>query len=257
MTEPGGTARAGSWLSLLSTAVLGALAWMWMDSGHAASLHVSPIRIEMSPTQSAASVTLTNVGSTPVGLRIRTYVWSQVEGRDALEETAGLAVSPATATVAPGASQTFRVSRPGATAIGNELSYRLIIEELPRPVEERVAQGVTMVLRISIPLFVADESSAAELSWRLGRDERGPYVDVVNSGGRHARLRELTLWPEGGEPLALGEGSSGYVLAGSRMRFDFPADGAYAPDLAPGELVTLTARSHDLEIRETLRVEAP
>jgi fimbrial chaperone protein len=165
-------------------------------------------------------------------------------------------VSPPAARIAPGASYTVRVARMTAAPIDRELSYRVFIDELPKPADPRaLGQGVSMVLRKSLPVFVVDPKAFARLSWKVWQDDEGVHAEADNAGRRHAKIAGLTVHAENGPTLVFGEGLNGYVLAGQHKRFDLKQ----APDaarLAPGSSVELTAKDSGQAIQERLRVDS-
>lgn len=238
-------------LLALALGLLGALA----EPANAASLRISPIGIDMASSEHAASMTLVNTGTDPVNLQLRIFKWTQVDGEEVLSPTTDMLVSPPATTIPPGASYTVRVARESNAFAQNELSYRLFIDELPKPVDPRtLGQGVSMVLRTSLPIFVVDPKAFAKLSWRVWQDADGLHAEATNIGRRHAKIIGLTVQPEGGAPLVFGAGLDGYVLAGSHKRFDLKM-GPKAKSLADGTSVKLTARDGSQAIEESLHVE--
>lgn len=224
-------------------------------SAQAASLRISPIGLDLPATMRAGSISLNNVSTEPVNLQLRVFRWSQTDDGDVLAPATDLLVTPPAATIPPGASYTVRVARTAATPADGELSYRLLIDELPTPVDPRsVNQGVAMVLRSSLPVFFADKDAVAQLNWRLWRDDAGLHAEVANTGKRHANLAELTVHALSGAALAFGNGRNGYVLAGARRRFDLPFSASST--LAVGDPVRLTGRNGRMKIEETVHVQA-
>ncbi|QJU56995.1 molecular chaperone [Sphingomonas sp. AP4-R1] len=228
----------------------------------AASLRISPVGIDIPAKQRAASITLVNTDSEPVSLQIRIFKWSQTNGEDKLDETSDMLVSPPAATVPPGASYTVRVARPAVMPVQGEQSYRIFIDELPKPIDPRtVGQGVAMVLRTSMPVFVVDPKAIARLAWTVWRDRNGLHAEVLNTGQRHAKIAALTIAPADGKPIVFGSGLNGYVLAGTTKRFDFklprPADKA-EPEAsalpAIGSTVALSAKNDGTDIKESVVV---
>lgn len=223
----------------------------------AASLRISPIGIDMLSTERSAAITIANTDAEPVSLQIRLYKWSQVDGEEVLDPATDMIASPPSVTVPANASYTIRVARPAATPIDRELSYRLLIDELPKPADPRTAgQGVRMVLRTSMPVFVADKSAMAELGWAVWQDSAGVYARAINTGRRHAKIAGLTLTTASGATVSFGAGLNGYVLAGATKRFDLKTGSALQlpPALATGSTVTLTARNDALDVRTTVTV---
>lgn len=243
-----------SWI-VASTLMICLLWMLGSNVAYAASLRISPVSLDLPSTQRAASISLVNTSSEPVNLQLRVFKWSQTQGKDVLDPTTDLLVSPPAATIPPGASYTVRVARPTAAPVVDEMTYRLLIDELPKPVDPRtVDQGVAMVLRTSIPVFIVDKSAVAQLAWQLWRDSDGLHAEVANTGNRHAKIIGLAVNTSTGKLLSFGSGLNGYVLPGSRKRFDLAAKAARV--LVDGEQVTLTGRDQRLPIKEVLRVQA-
>ena len=242
--------------SLLPLALALGLFTALAQPAEAASLRISPIGVDMSAGERAASMTLVNTGADSVNLQLRIFKWTQVNGEEVLEPATDMLVSPPATTIPAGASYTVRVARESNAAVQNELSYRVFIDELPKPVDPRtVGQGVSMVLRTSLPVFVVDPKAFAKLSWKVWQDASGLHADATNSGQRHAKITGLTVRPDGGVPLVFGAGLNGYVLSGSHKRFDLKLD-SKAKSLAPGTGVKLTAQDGSMPVEESLHVES-
>ena len=82
-------------------------------------------------------------------------------------------------------------------------------------------------MRYSIPLFLygtpaATPSGAPRLSFRAVTEGDRRYVEIANTGGRHARITDLRAGPAGRD-LSLRAGLAGYVLAGATVRWAVPA----------------------------------
>lgn len=242
--------------SLLPLALALGLFGAFAQPAEAASLRISPIGVDMSAGERAASMTLVNTGADPVNLQLRIFKWTQLNGDEVLEPATDMLVSPPATTIPPGASYTVRVARESNAPVQNELSYRVFIDELPKPVDPRtLGEGVSMVLRTSLPVFVVDPKAFPKLSWKVWQDASGLHADATNSGQRHAKITGLTVRPDGGAPLVFGNGLNGYVLAGSHKRFDLKLDPKTKP-LAPGTVVKLTAQDDNMPVEEGLHVES-
>lgn len=239
----------------LAASILGLLA-AFASPADAASLRISPIGLDIPAGEHAASMTLVNTGAEPVNLQLRVFRWTQANGEDVLDPSTDMLVSPPAATIAPGASYTVRVARTTAAPVAAEQSYRVFVDELPKPVDPgTIGQGVSMVLRTSLPVFVVDPKAFAQLSWKVWQDGDGLHAEASNSGLRHAKITGLTVKPENGAAFVFGEGLNGYVLAGSHKRFDLKLD-AKAARPAAGTSVQLTAQDGGQAIQESLHVES-
>ena len=100
----------------------------------AASLGVSPVRVTLSESQSMGSLTVRNDGTEPASLQMEMLNWSQAEGQDVLMPTRELLANPPIFTVPAGGSQLVRVGLRRAPDGQRELTYRLVLQELPPPI---------------------------------------------------------------------------------------------------------------------------
>jgi fimbrial chaperone protein len=242
--------------SLISLAFAACLPFsMFADSAWAAKLRISPIGLHLTATERAGAITIVNTDERPVNLQLRIYAWSELEdGQEQLDKTADMIVSPPAITVPAGASYTIRIARPVVTPVNGELAYRLLIDELPQPDDPRtLGQGVKMVLRNSLPVFVTDAKAMADLKWTVWQDEAGVHVRAQNQGKRHAKIVDLMIQTAAGRSLSFGEGLNGYVLGGATRIFTAPARGTGAA-LRDGDSISLVARNDALDVKTTIVV---
>lgn len=201
----------------------------------ASGLQVAPTGIEFLPSSSPAQgLWLTNTGDQPLHAQVRVFHWTQADGKDVLTRTQALAASPPMLTLAPGAQQMVRVIRLGAQNASSEDAYRLLVDELPQP-DQQKQTGVRYVLRYSIPVFIEPANPldaatiAASLRWSLAREGTGIALQVQNTGPVHAQLSDVSLLPPGGAPIAVSAGLLGYVLPGMTMRWPLKIPAAQLP----------------------------
>ena len=184
----------------------------------AASLGISPVRVELSPAAPTAALTLRNGGDEPTVVQVRALAWSQQGGEDVYEPTSEIIVSPPIFTVAGNSAQVVRVGLRRAPDPRRELSYRIYLQEVPGPPQPGVT-GLQLALRIGVPVFVKPVQPAkAMLNWRIGREAGGALrVVATNPGEMHVQLTGIKLFSAGAEPdapvLASHE-SGGYLLPG-------------------------------------------
>lgn len=214
--------RLSTWAVVACAALLAACA-----PAYAASLQVSPTSVTLQAERNADGLTLRNTGTTTLHAQVRVYRWTQHDGDDRLEPTRDIAASPPMVELAPGAQQLVRVIRLTAPPTAAESAYRLIVDELPlESTGEAARPGLQFVLRYSVPVFLmpagADEV-APVLRVRVGRDSEGPFIEIDNSGQRHAQVADLAYVDAGGGRHAVAPGLSGYVLPGARKRWPLPS----------------------------------
>lgn len=201
----------------------------------ASGLQVAPTGLEFLPSASPAQgLWLTNTGDQPLHAQVRVFHWTQTDGKDVLTPTQALAASPPMLTLAPGAQQMVRVIRLGAQNVASEDAYRLLVDELPQPAQQKQT-GVRYVLRYSIPVFIKPASLpdaatiAASLRWSLVREAAGIALQMQNTGPVHAQLSDVSLLPPGGAPVTVSAGLLGYVLPGMTMRWSLKVPASRLP----------------------------
>ena len=203
-------------LALLSTALIAAL-----PTAHAASLQVSPVILNFQPGQPALGLTLRNSGDASLTGQVRVFAWSQNGKDDVLEPVQALVASPPMVVIPQQGEQLVRVVRVNRQPADHELTYRLLIDELPPPpgagTPGEVSGGVNFRLRYSIPVFVPMAGAPGEpkLAWSLRQHDGAWYLAAANQGATHAQLSSVKLLGAGGESFEVSAGLLGYALAGS------------------------------------------
>lgn len=195
----------------------------------ASGLQVSPIGLRLLSKAQADALWLTNTGSDPLHAQVRVFHWSQVDGKDVLEPSRDLVVSPPMVTIAPGDRQMVRVIRQVPPPTGNEASYRVVVDELPIDAGDR--PGLKFVLRYSVPVFLAPMGdppvkTALQASWDSSPE--GPMLRVSNTGSGHAQIADVVWRGAKGQNTMLLPGLVGYTLPGSTMSWHLPPAASHA-----------------------------
>ncbi|ESK37304.1 hypothetical protein P256_02359 [Acinetobacter nectaris CIP 110549] len=161
---------------------------------YAGSIRFSPVTLQLVGEQPATSISLYNQGSDESNLQVRIFKWTQENGQDTLKETDDMVVSPPFVNVAPHASYNIRVVRLMPTAVSQEESYRILIDELPKAIDSRkVGQGLNVLLRSSLPLFITNPDAIAEIHWSIQQENNNSYLVLQNIGGRHVLMGSLVI----------------------------------------------------------------
>ncbi|MGE1174966.1 molecular chaperone [Pseudomonas sp. BW7P1] len=216
----------------------------------ASSVLIWPIDPVLEADQQASALWLENRGSETANLQIRVFGWSQNGYQEQYQNQRDVIGSPPVAKIEPGQKQLVRLTRTRDVPPGQELAYRIIIDEIPSaqpPVADagKTAAAIRFQMRYSVPLFAygaglwGKEDSTRQrdpkgiglpqLSWRSVSVDGKPYVEVRNQGAVHARLTDVAF-RQGGQSKPLAEGLLGYVLPGAVMRW--PAPGSVTGELA-------------------------
>ncbi|MGO3999558.1 fimbrial biogenesis chaperone [Pseudomonas fluorescens] len=238
-------------LNAVRAAVLGALLLGVATAQAASSVLIWPIDPVLEADQQASALWLENRGNETANLQIRVFAWSQSEFNDQYQNQRDVIGSPPVAKIEPGQKQLVRLTRTREVPPGQELAYRIIIDEIPSanapPTEDgKTAAAIRFQMRYSVPLFAygaglwskedasrpRDPKGAGvpNLSWRTVTVDGRPYVEVRNRGAVHARLTDVAL-KQGSQIRPVAEGLLGYVLPGASMRWPAPATQTGVPGL--------------------------
>ena len=188
---------------------------------HAAnSLMVWPIDPAIDPAEKATELWLENRGNATTMMQVRIFGWQQVSGQEQYQTQQQVVASPPMVRLEPGQRQLVRLIKQTPPQAGREMSYRVVLDEIPTPRTPGENQaGLTFQMRYSVPLFVygdglAKDSAKPDLSWREVNSGGRRWLELTNRGNGHARLSNVTI---GGRKL--GNGLFGYVLANSSNRW--------------------------------------
>lgn len=216
----------------------------------ASSVLIWPIDPVLEADQQASALWLENRGTETANLQIRVFGWSQSGFEEQYQKQRDVIGSPPVAKIEPGQKQLVRLTRTKDVPPGQELAYRIIIDEIPSaqpPAAEggKTAAAIRFQMRYSVPLFAygaglwSKEDSTRprdpkgigvpQLSWRTVAVDGRPFVEVRNQGAVHARLTDVAI-KQAGQSKPLAEGLLGYVLPGAVMRW--PAPGPLASESA-------------------------
>lgn len=186
----------------------------------AASLAVSPVRLDLDTRSSAVVLQVVNQGDSAVVVQARVQRWTQQGGEEQLNDDGRLMTSPALFRLMPGKRQIVRIGWPQAptTTAAHEQAWRVLLDEVPEAGGGK-SQGLRMRLQLSIPLFVKGTAPArTQLSWhwRPASPDQPAFLEVINQGSTHARLLGVQIDETAPRSLLC------YVLAGASQRIPFP-----------------------------------
>ena len=183
---------------------------------HATSIEIDPVRIDLTPRVQSAAITIRNTSNQATTLEINAAKWTQVDTADVHMPTRELLVFPPVVTIAPHGMQIVRAALRRQSDPGQELAYRINIEEIPHAPAPGVT-GVQVALRIGLPVFVASKSgkSAPKMQWSAMRTSGDELtVALHNAGNAHIQVTDFSLSIPGSDAMVATEQRSSYVLAG-------------------------------------------
>lgn len=118
----------------------------------AASLRVSPVRLEASAAQPTTTLRVWNTDKAAVKIQVRVFRWTRKNGEDILTPTKDVVVSPPISSLKPGAENLIRIVRVATTPITEREAYRVLVDQLPDPKAQK-AGVVNVLVRHAIPLY--------------------------------------------------------------------------------------------------------
>jgi fimbrial chaperone protein len=204
-------------------AVLGFLALATVHYACAGVFSVTPVRIYMVPKDRAVAVTITNEADEPVVLQADVYEWRQTaEGEDDLVPSEDLILAPPIIKLAAKARQVVRLARLQPPDASRQLTYRLILRELPEAVPTK-GISVPIALALSMPVFITPPVAKHRTACTAARDDRGTLaVSCANGGTAYAQVREV-LVRQDAQIVGRFEGGA-YILPGARKRLALKAE---------------------------------
>lgn len=177
---------------------------------------VTPVRIFMTLKDRAVAVTIVNEGDTEVALQADINAWTQKpDGTDELVLTDDMILSPPIIKLAPKARQVVRLALLKPPDASRQLTYRLIVREVPEAIKSDATLQVPIALALSMPVFITPPVAKREMTCSFdAKDPQNPQAVCSNTGTAYAQVREITL-QRGTERLARFEGGS-YILPGTK-----------------------------------------
>jgi fimbrial chaperone protein len=183
---------------------------------------VTPVRIYMAPKDRAVAVTISNEADEPVALQADVYEWKQnAEAADELVPSEDLILAPPIIKLAAKSKQVVRLARLQPPDASRQLTYRLILRELP---EASLSKGINVpvALALSMPVFLTPPNAKARTACDAAREQGVLVVYCANAGNAYAQVREV-LVKQNGASVARFEGGA-YILPGARRRLALNAE---------------------------------
>jgi fimbrial chaperone protein len=205
-------------------AILAALPFLFLiQVATAASLDVSPIRVKFAAGQRSHVVTVRNTGDDDISVQADPVEWSQdSDGIDVYTPAGTLLVVPRIFTIAPGDEQIVRLGRVSAESGDLEGSHRVFFTELAPSRGAGEAPGLSMRLRLGIPVFVAPASEPEPRLDLVSTEQipEGVAVVLSNQGNVHIQVLDISghmVGPD--QPEAVSARVTAYLLPGTTRKF--------------------------------------
>lgn len=214
-------------------ALVGLLLAALAPPASAGGLRVTPLRLDLTPTQTSSQVELINFGSTSMPVQVSVSRWTQTpDGVDVYEPTKDVFFAPPIVSVPAGGKAVVRLRlRGSAPPAQGERAYRVYFQEMTPPESE--GAGMSFRLRFGVPLFVTPRKPPLphlEMTRSLSGDKL--ELHLANTGQGHLKIHGIDIFPTGsdrenpaGSPVGRAtqsETGTNYLLAGSRQKWVVP-----------------------------------
>ncbi|WP_298932985.1 molecular chaperone [uncultured Ramlibacter sp.] len=215
--------------SLRALALLLPLCGLGLPAG-AADFSITPVRIFMEPRDRAVAITVTNDGEQEIVMQADLFVWKQKpDGEFDLVPTEDLILSPPILKLAPKSRQVVRLARLGPPPAGSQLTYRMIVREIPEARPASTDNTLQIALAFSLPIFITPPTAKRDLSCSATRASANAVMATCkNSGTAFAQVREFVLLASNGERIATRD-TGGYILPEITRSFEIKREGAAIP----------------------------
>ena len=182
---------------------------------------VTPVRIYMTPKDRAVAVTVTNDNDTEMVMQADLVRWKQTpDGKDELTPTEEIFLSPPILKIAAKSRQVVRLARIGSAKVNEQLTYRMIVREIPEVRKSSENTEVQIALAFNMPVFITPQDAKPKLDCTVIRVTVETVRAVcANSGNAHIHPVKLELSDSKGDALSRDD-SGGYILANVTRSFD-------------------------------------
>ena len=215
-------------------------------SVYANSFQVSPIRINLAPSESSTLMSVLNDAKERLRVQVSVSAWDENNsGAMVLTPTEEIIFYPTLLTLNPGEQRNIRVGTKNAV-VDKEKSYRIFIEELPSQVRV-TSTGIRLLTRMSVPIFIrpAKPDARPRIEQRALRAPEFSF-ELKNRGNAHFQPRQILVKGSGanGETVLEHKIPGWYVLAGATRH--------YQVGVPKGDCAKLNELSVELDFEDKL-----
>ena len=222
----------------------------------ASSVNVTPVRISLDSRSKAERLSLRNNGDEEIRLQMDVYLWSQNdEGRDQYEPTSDIIVFPKLLSVPKGEERIVRVGLKKAFQVNRERTYRLYIQELPRPQDAKKGVAVTMLMKAGVPIFFAPQRVEMGGTLESLHLVKGTLeLKMRNTGTRHFVPSPIMVKgvSADGKELFSKESVGWYLLSGATRVYPVPLT---KDECAKAERLDIVVTADTLTMKGSLDVQ--
>lgn len=190
---------------------------------HAADISIMPVAVHLSSGNDRTMVQIVNQGQDAVVLHAEAIAWHRDGGIDKDAPTSDLIVNPPVFTIAPGRTQIVRVGLRRNTESDREMTYRMVMREVPTPADaqsQRLNGQVRVLVALRVPVYVAPTAVRREQRWHARIDEDGQLVaQVSNTGNVHYKVGSVRVLGDTEPATVVAQGPQSVLFPGEVRSF--------------------------------------
>lgn len=139
-----------------------------LSAAHAGNFSVAPVRIFLKPTERSTAITINNYSDTELLLETEITSWKlNTDGTFNEQLSDDMVVSPPQMRLAPRARQVIRVARVIPVTPGEQMTYRLLVREVPQAGSAGTGYNIGLSLAFSLPIFITPAGFKHNVSCKL------------------------------------------------------------------------------------------
>lgn len=200
----------------------------------AGSIQLTPVRINLSAAAKVAVLTVRNTGTEESVMQVTLNKWTLNGQQYAYQQSQELVITPVTFRLAPGKQQIVRIGLREEAPAAREVSFRLLVEEVPPPPSPDITH-TRLVVRHDLPVFIAPMAAAhPALDVALDCASDGTRLRLTNIGNVHAQVRNVLVESAPDKQVLGRMDTADYLLPDAQKSW---ALSAFAPATAGKNLV--------------------
>ena len=188
---------------------------------NAGQFSVEPVRIYMTTKDRTTAVTVLNVGNAELVMQADLFLWRQsATGQEELIPTDDMIAAPPIVKLAPGAKQVIRLAMLKSMPTTEQLTYRLMVREIPEAKPPEPGVQLQIGLTFSLPVFITPPVAKRQLLCGLQRTAPDAVrATCENTGSAYAQPTEYKLNDSNGLTV-LTSNSGSYILPGTTRNIE-------------------------------------
>ncbi|MBC8412145.1 molecular chaperone [bacterium] len=197
-------------------------------AAHAGSFRVLPIKVFLDQNNRMETMRIRNESDEKVTIQIKTVKWDQDErGVDVYEPTKDLIFFPRIFSIEGNEERMVKVGYQKQPSSA-ETTYRIFIEEIPETSAGANQPALKMILKMSVPVFLASGKTPAKAGEidKLELNGNSLSVSISNTGASYFFVKNIKVTGNkgNGESLPLPDKHGWYLLKGTSRKylFDLP-----------------------------------